>query len=155
MTADRYTRHNSRPMIRKILDKLPQGLPAFALIGGIGFLVDALVLALLVHGHGWGKYSARFVSFAIAVTVTWLLNRNFTFADNRTSNRRSEYTRYITVQITGMGINLLIYSLCIETSAVMDRWPVIALAVGSAVALIFNYVGARIFVFTGETQGSN
>jgi len=129
---------------------LPKGFPAFLAVGGIGFVVDAGILALLVHGYGWGDYSARGISFAIAVTVTWYLNRRFVFSAGRTGNRRSEYTRYLGVQGTGMAINFLVYSLCIATNETMDTWPVLALAVGSAVALLFNYAGSRIFVFTGK-----
>ena len=133
-----------------LLRVLPQGFPAFVVVGTVGFIVDATILAVLVHGYQWGDYTARLVSFAVAVTVTWLLNRSYVFADARTHNRRSEYTRYLTVQGMGMAINFLIYSLCLISSPLMDQWPVLALAVGSAVALIFNYAGARIFVFTGK-----
>jgi putative flippase GtrA len=135
-----------------LLRILPQGFPAFVVVGTAGFIVDASILAVLVHGYQWGDYTARLVSFAVAVTVTWLLNRSYVFADTRTHNRRSEYTRYLTVQGMGMAINFLIYSLCLISSPLMDEWPVLALAVGSAVALIFNYAGARIFVFTGKTN---
>jgi putative flippase GtrA len=129
---------------------VPKGLPAFIVVGGIGFIVDAGILAILVHGYGWGDYTARGISFAVAVTVTWYLNRRFVFADGRTGNRKTEYTRYLGVQGTGMAINFLVYSLCIATNEMMDTWPVLALAVGSAVALIFNYAGSRLFVFTGK-----
>lgn len=139
-------------MLRALISVLPKGFPAFFVVGGIGFVVDASILALLVHGYGWGDYTARVVSFAVAVTVTWALNRTYAFADQRSGNRRSEYTRYLFVQGTGMAINFLIYALCIVSSELMDRWPVLALAVGSAVALIFNYAGSRMFVFTGRSD---
>jgi putative flippase GtrA len=42
----------------------------FAKAGGIGFLVDASILTVLVSGLGWGHYGARAISFATAVTVT-------------------------------------------------------------------------------------
>jgi putative flippase GtrA len=137
-------------MVQRIIRLLPTGFPAFVVVGTVGFAVDATILAILVHGYGWGDYTARLISFAVAVTVTWLLNRRFVFSDSRTTNRRSEYTRYLAVQGTGMAINFLTYGLCIATNETMDRWPVIALAVGSIVALLFNYVGARAFVFTGK-----
>jgi putative flippase GtrA len=139
-------------MVQRLIRLLPLGFPAFVVVGTVGFAVDATILAILVHEYGWGHYTARVVSFAVAVTVTWLLNRRFVFASARTINRRSEYTRYLTVQGMGMAINFLTYSLCIATNQMMDRWPVIALAVGSIVALLFNYVGARMFVFTGEQR---
>lgn len=134
----------------KFSSLLPRGFPAFVAVGAIGFLVDATILAILVHGYEWGDYTARIVSFLCAVTVTWYLNRKYAFAAGQTSNRRQEYTRYIAVQGTGMLINFLVYALCIETSALMDAWPVLALAAGSVVALLFNYVGARVFVFIGD-----
>ena len=141
-------------MIRKLLKVLPQGFPAFLVVGGIGFVVDAGILAILVHGYDWGDYSARGISFAVAVTVTWYLNRRFVFSAGQTTNRKQEYTRYLAVQGTGMAINFLVYSVCIATNELMDTWPVLALAVGSAVALIFNYAGARIFVFIGSSGDS-
>ncbi|MCP4001092.1 MAG: GtrA family protein [Gammaproteobacteria bacterium] len=141
-------------MKNSLLRILPKAFPAFVAVGAAGFIVDATILAILVHGYQWGDYTARLVSFAVAVTVTWLLNRNYVFADTQTHNRRSEYTRYLTVQGIGITINFLVYSLCISNNPLMDRWPVLALAVGSTVALIFNYIGARIFVFTGETHTS-
>jgi len=137
-------------MKNTLLRMLPRGFPSFILVGTVGFIIDATILAILVHGYQWGDYTARLVSFSVAVTVTWLLNRGYVFTDARTHNRRSEYTRYLAVQGTGMAINFLIYSLCLISSPLMDQWPVLALAVGSAVALIFNYAGARIFVFTGK-----
>jgi putative flippase GtrA len=135
-----------------ILRLVPVGFPAFVVVGGIGFVVDATILAVLVHGYGWGDYTARLVSFAVAVTVTWYLNRKYVFAADRTARKHSEYTRYLLVQGIGMLINFLVYSLCIASNELMDRWPVLALAVGSAVALFFNYAGSRMFVFTGKTE---
>jgi putative flippase GtrA len=139
-------------MQETILKALPAGFPAFLAAGAIGFLVDASILATLVHSFGWGDYTARIVSFSGAVTVTWYLNRRFAFAGTRTANRRREYTRYLGVQFAGMLVNFIVYSVCIAASPTMDRWPVLALAVGSAVALLFNFAGSRIFVFTGSNR---
>lgn len=135
-----------------LLSVLPRGFPAFIVVGSIGFLVDASVLAALVHGYGWGDYSARAVSFAVAVTVTWLLNRVFSFAAGRTDDRRTEYARYVAVQGIGMAINFAVYAACIVLSPFMDRWPVVALAAGCSVSLAFNYTGMRVFVFTGSEE---
>jgi putative flippase GtrA len=141
--------------MQALLKLLPEGFPAFVVVGGIGFVIDASILAVLVHGYSWGDYSARIVSFAVAVTVTWYLNRRYVFAARKTINRRSEYSRYLGVQFIGMAINFLVYSLCIASSQTMDQWPVLALAVGSAVALFFNYFGSRMFVFLGNPKQSS
>ena len=139
-------------MIQTLSKLLPEGFPAFVVVGGIGFVIDASILAILVHGYSWGDYTARLVSFAVAVTATWYLNRSYVFSARKTLDRRSEYSRYLAVQLIGMAINFLVYSLCIATVEIMDQWPVLALAVGSAVALFFNFLGARLFVFRGDSD---
>ena len=118
----------------------------FAAVGLIGFCVDAGILTLLVNGMGWHHYSARAVSFTLAVTVTWLANRSFVFA--RTAQPRREYVRYFAVQICGALINLGTYVAVIETWPGLGATPVIPLAIGAVLGLICNFLGSRWLVFT-------
>jgi putative flippase GtrA len=131
-----------------IAGKRPSALLTFAFVGGIGFIVDAAVLTLLANGLGWDPYTARLLSFAIAVTVTWYLNRHWTFSGQASSKTKVEYARYFTVQSIGALINLGIYGICLETSPLMAKYPVLALAVGSVTAMFFNFYASRYFVFT-------
>jgi len=130
--------------------QLTLGLTRFALVGGLGFLVDASVLTLLVNGLDKNHFSARAVSFALAVTVTWLANRRWTFEP--TEHRGKEYAGYITTQIIGAVINLGIYVLLIQLLPQLAKLPVIPLACGALVALIFNFFTARRFVFQAVRQ---
>ena len=50
----------------------------FGIVGAVGFVVDAGLLHLLLI-WGLGPYSGRVVSFLAAATMTWILNRSFTF----------------------------------------------------------------------------
>ena len=137
-------------MIRRVLNAMPDRLPGFLVVGTIGLLVDAAVLAVLVYGFDWGNYTARGVSFATALTTTWLLNREFVFSDGKLSSAGREYGRYLTLQIISMAVNLGVYSLCIALNDFMAGQPLIALAAGCASGLVFNYIGMRFFVFTGD-----
>lgn len=123
---------------------------SFAKVGGIGFGVDAAILTLLVSGLGWGHYGARAISFAAAVSVTWYLNRRWTFARRASADRRREYSRYFAVQTVGAAINLGIYSVCIELLPVLGTYPVIPLAIGAGVAMVFNFLASRHFAFRRE-----
>jgi putative flippase GtrA/ubiquinone/menaquinone biosynthesis C-methylase UbiE len=129
---------------------LTRGFTRFALVGGLGFLVDASVLTLLVNGLDKNHLSARAVSFALAVTVTWLANRHWTFEP--TQHRGKEYAGYITTQIVGAVINLGIYVVLIALFPDLAKTPVIPLACGALVALIFNFFAARRFVFQAIRQ---
>jgi len=120
----------------------------FALAGGIGFVIDAGILTLLVNGLGYGHYVSRAVSFTFAVTATWLINRRWVFAAGLPSGR--EYSGYFLVQLSGALINLGVYVLLIELVPRLAGIPVIPLACGAAVALIANFYLVRRFVFRGE-----
>lgn len=117
----------------------------FCLVGTVGFVVDAGVLTLLVNGLGWHHYAGRAVSFPFAVTATWLLNRRWTF--RRTGDTRTEYSRYFSVQAVGALINLATYAAIIEAVPRLGAVPVIPLAAGAALALAFNFLASRRFVF--------
>lgn len=117
----------------------------FALVGGLGFMVDASVLTLLVNGMGYGHYGSRAVSFTLAVTVTWLVNRRWVFQAG--SPTRREYSGYFVVQLLGAVINLAVYVLVIELHPPLAKTPVLPLAVGSVVAMFSNFLLARRFVY--------
>ena len=122
--------------------------PSFVVVGGLGFLVDAAILSLLVHVWDWPPYAARVLSFAPAVTVTWYCNRRWVFS--RTKDAAREYGAYITVQTVGAAINLGVFALLIAVVPSLAQLPLVPLAAGSAVALLFNYSAARRWVFGGQ-----
>lgn len=130
--------------------RLPYGLLPFLVVGGIGFSVDAASLLLLTHVAGLDPYLSRVLSFAVAVTATYVLNRSWSFRERASGQRRGrEYVRYVVVQLVGVGINFACFAACIETMALFATYPVLALAVGSIVAMAWNYAGARLFTFRG------
>lgn len=120
------------------------------LVGLIGFGVDATVLSLLVHGWHLPHYTARAFSFGAAVSVTWYLNRRWTFSSTADATR--EYRGYVLAQLVGAVINLGTYAATIELFPKLARFPVIPLAIGAAFALAFNYTAAR-YVFRRPPPG--
>ena len=128
-------------------------LAAFATVGTVGFCVDAGVLTALVRYGGANPYAARVMSFAVAVVATWAMNRRFTFESDADSamERASEYGRYLSVQVVGASANLAVYSVCLLIWPQLTAWLFVPLAVGSAVGLVLNFFGAKLWVF--RTQG--
>ena len=120
----------------------------FVGVGAVGFVVDASILTALTSGFDWSNYSARAVSFAVAITVTWLLNRNWVFI--RTRNVRREYGAWVLTQIVGASINLGGFALLLALFSELARFPVVALMGGGILALVFNYFAARRWVFVNR-----
>jgi putative flippase GtrA len=122
------------------------GLSRFALVGVLGFVIDASVLTLLVNGFGHDHFTSRAISFSLAVTATWLANRRWTFEP--TEHRGKEYAGYLSTQLVGAIINLGIYVLLIQFIPSLAKTPVIPLACGAFVALLFNFASARWLVYS-------
>ncbi len=129
---------------------LEHSLPRFLLVGGIGFLVDAGVLIALYHLIGLALLPARLLSFATAVTVTWWLNRRITFAAGASSRQWREWSRYTVVNGIGGTINLSVFLLLTSYASGPLAQPLPALAAASLIALLFNYTGSRLLVFTAD-----
>ena len=119
----------------------------FALIGGAGFVVDGGILTLLNSLAGMGLAASRFWSFGAAVTLTWLLNRRYTFAERRSTARVAEWTRYALVNAVGALLNLGIFLVLVYRSAFFARFPLIPLAIAASVALVFNFTASRQVAF--------
>jgi putative flippase GtrA len=120
----------------------------FCLVGGLGFVTDAGVMALCIHGLGWGPITARVLSFTVAVLVTFQLNRTFSFADRRGLPILPALAGYLMVQAFGFACNMLVFALAILRLPAPFCAPLAALALASAAALFLNYAGARFLVFS-------
>ena len=123
----------------------------FAVIGTIGFAVDGSILHLLVSKAGWSPFTARALSFPPAVTVTFLLNRFWTFRGLRLPAAQA-YGAYTLIQVIGALINLLVFTLCVLVVPSLYSWPLVALAIGAAAALLFNFAASRKLVFGSESR---
>jgi putative flippase GtrA len=121
----------------------------FIVAGGIGFLVDAVILSALTSMVGWHPLRARIVSFLCAVTVTWWLNRRYTFADRRGAQQRTtrEYSRYLLVQGAGAALNYAVFAAAILLVPALKPYPVLPLVLGSGVAMCCNYFAMQRWVF--------
>ncbi len=62
-----------------------------------------------------------------------------------------EFATYVLFQSVGIAINFGVYSLLIERYAAFYDQPVLAVAVGSVVAMVFNFATARWIVFRGRS----
>ncbi|HEY4881711.1 MAG TPA: GtrA family protein [Steroidobacteraceae bacterium] len=119
---------------------------SFGAIGGIGFVVDAGILQAL-FALGMLPLIARCISFPVAVTVTWLLNRRYTFRDRSHSGSDARYFLYVGGQIVGAFINVGVFVLTIRHWPGLALGPLIPMIAGSALALIFNFAWANLLVF--------
>ena len=116
----------------------------FAVVGGIGFVADATMLALLLAATPLGPFLARLASVGFALSVTWLCNRSVTFGPSGRT-MAVEGARYGGVGVTTSIINYLVY--CGLLLALPGMPALAALALASLAAMALSYLGYSRLVF--------
>jgi putative flippase GtrA len=122
----------------------------FAFAGGMGFVADAVVLQVLAEGLGLQVHFARVLSFLAAVTVTWQINRHFTFRREPANQRDGlfvEWAKYLASSLFGGAFNYGAFSLAIALSPYVRDHLYIGVAIGSLAGMLVNYGLYSRFVF--------
>lgn len=118
----------------------------FGVVGGIGFVADtAVVYALRVPA---GLYVAGTAAYFVAVTVTWWINRVWTFRGFvNTSPMRRQWVRYVIVNLPGLVLNLGTYFALVAGSPFCAAYPVIPVGAGAVAGMFANFTLSRSLVF--------
>jgi putative flippase GtrA len=99
-------------MRRPTVGALGRQLVQFALVGGVGFVVDTAVFNVLrltvfdpsrIHE---GPLLAKTVSTIVAIGVNWIGNRYWTFGPHRSTRGAVEALEFLAVSILGMLVGL-------------------------------------------------
>ncbi|MGD9945587.1 MAG: GtrA family protein [Burkholderiaceae bacterium] len=118
-----------------------RALAGFLVVGSIGFTVDFALLAALLAA-GLRPTVARVPSVAVALVVTWLLNRRFSFQAAGAPSV-SEFLAYLSVAGVSALLNYAIYAGLV----VLGLGPLLALALATGVTLVLNFLGFSKLVF--------
>ena len=124
----------------------------FISVGAAGFLIEALILQILVVYLDVEAFTALIIAFAVAVTLTWALNRTYTFKVTEDRSVR-EWVIYTFVNSLGGGIHLATYWWVIQIWPGLVQYPLLPLVVSSAVAAVFNFVVSKKVVFNDNRPG--
>jgi putative flippase GtrA len=126
---------------------LPRDVIRFGIVGSLAFLIDASVLATLVHGAAWNPFAARAAAIATAILCTWRLHRHWTFAAGRTRSPLPQSLLYGTFQLLTVSLNYCVFSVLVLMGGVWRTYPVLAAAAGSLTAMSFSYLLSKRVTF--------
>lgn len=137
----------------------------FAIVGVLNTLVDFAVFQTLNLTLGW-VYAAQVLGYTAGVVNSYLWNSSWTFREQRTRSFR-EIALFLLVNLASLGVSLGMIWLCREVFGVTNEWvanwmpkalagflkgDTVAKLIATAVAIVVNYVGNRLFVFTKKPQ---
>lgn len=152
-------------MALKIVEKYPAigQFVRFGLIGGLNTGVDLLILNALMFSTGQFEgtpYSIfKTISFVGAATFSYFMNKRWAFKDNSKTKEVRKFSQFFAVSLIGAAINVGVATLVVSFAKpalggnilminVPDElWGSIGALCGTAIGLIWNFVGYKFFVF--------
>ncbi|MGG5822265.1 GtrA family protein [Falsiroseomonas sp. HW251] len=123
----------------------------FGVVGTVGFVVDTSVLYAGL-ALGLGLYGGRAISYLVAATTTWALNRAWTFRGQGDKPALQQWATFLMVCLVGFACNYGTYAALVSTVPLAARYPVIGVAAGSLAGMIGNFLLSRRFVFGGASR---
>jgi len=127
----------------------------FSIVGGLNALIDLGVLNFLIafSGIASGLLFSLFKSssFVIAVINSYLWNKFWTF-ESRERVHRSEFTRFVLINIVGLGINVGVASFIVNgigapVGMSAPIWANIGAFIAALTGVMWNYLGVKHWVF--------
>lgn len=115
----------------------------FCLVGLVNFLVDFSIYFILTRLFGLPYLLAATISFAVAVTCSFFLNRRWTFS-YQGANFSAVYFKFFLVNIGGLVLNLILMFVSVELVACPD---LLAKFLASVVVAFFNFSLSKFWAF--------
>ncbi|HEY0423267.1 MAG TPA: GtrA family protein [Rhodopila sp.] len=117
----------------------------FGIVGIVGLAVDTAT----VYGFRWslGLYGAGLLAYLFAASVTWLLNRMWTFRGRGNVPAHRQWALFLAANLVGFVLNRGTYILLVTLLPIAAAQPVIATASGSLAGMFVNFALSRRIVF--------
>ncbi len=118
----------------------------FGVVGTAGFVMDTAVLYAML-ALGLGPYAGRVVSYLAAATLTFALNRAWTFSGAARAPVARQWGAFVLLNLLGFAANYGTYAALVAGSATVAAHPVLGVAAGSIAGMFINFSVSRRFVF--------
>jgi len=119
---------------------------------GIDFLVLNFLMWMTQTYKGTPIVIFGTISFCVAVTNSYFLNKYWTFGDKSKEQAPKQFVKFLSVSIVGLVLNnSIIYSITTFVNPVFGLSPVLwanfAKVIATGVVLMWNFGGYKLFVF--------
>jgi putative flippase GtrA len=117
-------------------------LMRFAIVGAVGYAVNIVTFAVCIGPLSLDYRLAAVISFLVAVTNNFVLNRSWTFRKH-VGTAAFEAPRFLVVSLLAFGFSLLLLS----TLVALGSPEVVAQAIAVCCATPLNFVGNKLWTF--------
>ena len=119
----------------------------FAAVGAVGFAIDASTLFVCLEYLGLDPFRGRLVSYLVAASSTWALNRRFTFIHRQQAPVFRQWLTFLGANALGGLVNYGTYAAIVSALPGKALIPFVGVACGSISGLAVNFALSRWVVF--------
>jgi putative flippase GtrA len=128
----------------------------FGCVGAANFAVDIGILNLLIFlsgtAVGFAYIGFKVISFAFAVTNSYLWNKVWTFKKVDTKETGKEFGQFIMISVIGLILNAAVAGFLVIVVGPMGgikvkTWASVSAAVASLCVMAWNFIGYKFWVF--------
>lgn len=130
---------------------ISQGI-RFALVGGIGTLVNLSLLYILTDIYGILYLISETIAFIVAVLHNYMWNKSFTFREDIKEKVIGKGVKFAIICIIAMIVNLLILFILVEYFTIFYLFAEVG---AIAVAFFVNFFGNRFWTFRDMVKTDN
>lgn len=131
------------PQISTLIKRILQ----YGSVGLLGMAVDTVSYLCMNSLFGVEHRLARFVSYWLATTHNWFVNRHFTFKHARKDKPSKELLRFYITACGSFVINYGFYFFSTTYVPFFQTYPIVAFFIGIGLAFIYNFTMANVFVY--------
>lgn len=126
-------------------------LSAFGVVGAINFAVDLGIFNALHFGAGVGPLTSKVISTAVSTTLSYFMNRHWSFSHRARTGIRREYALFFGLNAVALGIALLVlavvhYGLGQHGEVALNLANVVGIGLGT----IFRFWSYKRWVFVSD-----
>jgi putative flippase GtrA len=145
-------RHSRLPVSDIELARTLGQLFKFAIVGLVGFAFASVVL--YAARQPFGLFGAGLLAYATTSTLTWALNRLWTFEHDASRPAHRQWALFAVTNTVGFALNWGTYALLVTLVRSCAEMPVLALAAGSTVGALANFTLCRAIVFAPDAEAA-
>lgn len=119
----------------------------YLLVGTINTVFGYVIIFLAMYILGWSPVSSNTLGYSIALLISFVLNRTFTFKS--TGRQSSELLKFIAVFIFAFGANLVVLYVSIKFLLIHEAASQI---IAGIFYVIISYLMNKYLVFHSESD---
>ncbi|MHA1273261.1 MAG: GtrA family protein [Promethearchaeota archaeon] len=121
----------------------------FAVVGGLGTIVNILVLFLFTEIFHIFYIISEIIAFIISSLHNFTLNKIWTFKEVFKEKLMIKYTQFISVSVISLFVNLTVLFMLVEY---FGFYYILGELVAICVAFFFNFIGNKLWTFSRSKE---